>query len=56
MGQTALHIASKKGNLPLARMLVAAGADPKQMNDVNKSPVDEAKALGDRLLQEFLER
>jgi len=39
-GNTPLHLATQKGNVPVARLLVAAGADKAVQNAMGKMPVD----------------
>lgn len=42
-GQTALHFAAFGGGALVARTLVAAGADPRALNDIGDTPADVAR-------------
>ena len=55
-GDTALHDAARNGHLPVVKALVAAGADVNGANHMGKSPLEAAKAAGNRAaVVEFLE-
>lgn len=52
-GQTALHCAACGGGALVARVLVAAGADPGAPDDNGSTPVDVARYLVERVGRKF---
>lgn len=51
-----LHQAVEKGNFHAVRMLVEAGADMLKVNEMNMTPLDEARELGHTYIAEYLQR
>lgn len=53
-GDTPLHIAIRKGNEKLVKLLLAYQADPTIINNNEKTPIDEAKTNGNREILDIL--
>lgn len=53
-GETPIMKAVRIGNVKLVRMLLAAGADPKAKNDIDRSAFDHAQMKKNILLEEIL--
>ncbi|MCX8108696.1 MAG: ankyrin repeat domain-containing protein, partial [Verrucomicrobiae bacterium] len=54
-GYTALHIAARKGDLPMVRLLVEAGADPAIMGPNDETPLDVARQNGHDTIVQYLQ-